>query len=84
VISFVSMGSRHQTIVTVTECINCDGDAGRRRYLTARTDQGTFRYRVCARCMERLNTVLADPAAAEQLLGKLFVRILERTFGRRR
>lgn len=65
-------------LITIEHCIGCDGDAGSRPYLEARTSNGTFRYRLCARCMERIGALLTDEPALEDHLTGLFTRILER------
>lgn len=64
--------------ITIEHCIGCDGDAGHRTYLEAHTSNGTYRYRLCARCMERIGALLTDEPALEDHLAGLFARILER------
>lgn len=67
-----------QPIITIVCCISCDGDAGNRPYLEAHTSNGTYRYRLCARCIERIGALLTDEPALEDHLTGLFERILSK------
>lgn len=65
--------------ITIEACIRCGGDAQKRPYLLAPTPEYTYRYRICAHCMERLGALLTDEEAMREYLAELFGRILEKT-----